>query len=65
MFVLNLLSTFGGKIRGLGAQWNASAFTFCAIPFSLAEATIGIIEEGADKLTREKVMEICKKAVSA
>jgi hypothetical protein len=23
MFVLNLLSTFGGKIRGLGAQWNA------------------------------------------
>jgi hypothetical protein len=44
---------------------TSAAFTFCAIPYALAEATIGIIEQGSAKLTREKVMDICKNAVAA
>jgi len=39
---------------------GSAARIFCEIPYSLAVATVHIIETGGQKLTRQQVMEICK-----
>lgn len=39
---------------------GTAAYTFCMIPFALAEATLTVKESGQAKLKREQVLEIIK-----